>query len=305
MSSLVFLIVRTTDHLRVRLRIGREGKTRPESPRPQDMKSNAYWHRRSRTAAEPSGLSERLRNRGGFEGSLRSHHVRDDLNLHLDTHFHVCHKTRSARRHRPSCGGITTCGRQERPRICIAGARMNGSRTSIAIAAVVLLGAALGLGAYTFAYARGWAYLTDDPRACANCHVMNEQYDGWIKSSHRSVAVCNDCHVPHSSSPSTVTKATNGFWHSYHFTAARFPSQSGRCRRAGRSRRRIAAAATSPSSKPWGRRHTPDRATSRVSVVTGPWAIWNFPRPTFPIRRGEPCLSRNQAECAGGVAVRS
>ena len=79
-----------------------------------------------------------------------------------------------------------------------AGARMTGSRTSIAIAAVVLLGAALGLGSYTFAYARGWAYLTDDPRACANCHVMNEQYDGWIKSSHRSVAVCNDCHVPHS-----------------------------------------------------------------------------------------------------------
>ena len=74
---------------------------------------------------------------------------------------------------------------------------MNGSRISFAIA-VLALGAALGLGSYTFAYTRGWAYLTDDPRACANCHVMNEQYDGWIKSSHRSVAVCNDCHVPHS-----------------------------------------------------------------------------------------------------------
>ena len=55
-----------------------------------------------------------------------------------------------------------------------------------------------GSASYTFAYARGWAYMTDDPQACANCHVMNEQYDGWIKSSHRSVAVCNDCHVPHS-----------------------------------------------------------------------------------------------------------
>ena len=74
---------------------------------------------------------------------------------------------------------------------------MNGSRALFAIA-VLVLGAAFGLGAYTFAYARGWAYLTDDPRACTNCHVMNEQYDGWIKSSHRSVAVCNDCHVPHS-----------------------------------------------------------------------------------------------------------
>jgi len=51
----------------------------------------------------------------------------------------------------------------------------------------------LGLGTYTFTYARGWAYLTDDAGACANCHVMHEQYDGWIKSSHRSLAVCNDC----------------------------------------------------------------------------------------------------------------
>ena len=100
---------------------------------------------------------------------------------------------------------------------------MTGSSTSIAIAAVVLLGAALGLGTYTFAYAQGWAYLTDDPRACANCHVMNEQYDGWIKSSHRSVAVCNDCHVPHSFVAKYLTKATKGFRHSYHFTRGTFP----------------------------------------------------------------------------------
>ena len=106
---------------------------------------------------------------------------------------------------------------------------MTGSRASIAVA-VVVLGAALGLGSYTFAYARGWAYMTDDPRACANCHVMNEQYDGWIKSSHRSVAVCNDCHVPHSLVAKYATKATNGFWHSFYFTTGMFPSQSGRYR---------------------------------------------------------------------------
>ena len=135
---------------------------------------------------------------------------------------------------------------------------MRASHTSIVIVAVVL-GAALGLGSYTFAYARGWAYMTDDARACANCHVMNEQYDGWIKSSHRSVAVCNDCHVPHTLIAKYVTKASNGFWHWYHFTRpARSPSQSGRSRRAGPSRRQIAAAATSPSSRPWGRPPTPD-----------------------------------------------
>jgi cytochrome c nitrite reductase small subunit len=81
----------------------------------------------------------------------------------------------------------------------------------------------VGLGAYTFAYARGWAYLTDNPGACANCHVMHEQYDGWIKSSHRSVAVCNDCHVPHDFVGKYATKARNGFWHSYYFTTGAFP----------------------------------------------------------------------------------
>jgi len=99
---------------------------------------------------------------------------------------------------------------------------MSGSHASLAIA-VVVLGIALGLGSYTFAYARGWAYMTNDPRACANCHVMNEQYDGWTKSSHRSVAVCNDCHVPHNLVAKYWTKGSNGFWHSYYFTTGTFP----------------------------------------------------------------------------------
>ena len=66
-----------------------------------------------------------------------------------------------------------------------------------AITALVVLGAAAGLGIYTFAYAKGWSYMTNDPKACANCHVMNEQYDGWLKAGHRSVATCNDWHTPH------------------------------------------------------------------------------------------------------------
>jgi cytochrome c nitrite reductase small subunit len=35
----------------------------------------------------------------------------------------------------------------------------------------VPLGLAVGLGAYTFVYARGYAYLSNDPAACANCHA--------------------------------------------------------------------------------------------------------------------------------------
>jgi cytochrome c nitrite reductase small subunit len=88
--------------------------------------------------------------------------------------------------------------------------------------AVLLLAAALGVGAYTFTYAKGWSYVTNDAAACANCHVMREQYEGWTKSSHRSVAVCNDCHVPDGLVGKYYTKARNGFWHSYYFTTGAF-----------------------------------------------------------------------------------
>ena len=52
---------------------------------------------------------------------------------------------------------------------------------------------------------------------------MNEQYDGWLKSSHHTIAVCNDCHTPHTIVGKYTTKALNGFWHSYAFTLGSFP----------------------------------------------------------------------------------
>ena len=99
-------------------------------------------------------------------------------------------------------------------------------RARLDVAAVIVavtVGLAIGVGAYTFVYARGISYLTNDPQACGNCHVMREQLDGWIASSHRAVAVCNDCHTPHSSLVAKyAVKALNGFWHSVAFTSGRF-----------------------------------------------------------------------------------
>jgi cytochrome c nitrite reductase small subunit len=87
----------------------------------------------------------------------------------------------------------------------------------------MMLGLILGLGCYTFIYAKGYSYLTDDPAACANCHVMNQHFSGWIKSSHRSVAKCNDCHTPAGFLGKYSVKASNGFWHSFYFTTGWFP----------------------------------------------------------------------------------
>jgi len=92
----------------------------------------------------------------------------------------------------------------------------------IAIVAAVTIGAAIGLGLFTFVYARGSSYLGNDPAACANCHVMEQHYAAWQKSSHHAVAVCNDCHAPPSGLSKYWVKAVNGYNHSYAFTTGDF-----------------------------------------------------------------------------------
>jgi len=42
----------------------------------------------------------------------------------------------------------------------------------------ILFGILAGAGGYTFYFAQGASYLTDDPNACVNCHIMREHFDG-------------------------------------------------------------------------------------------------------------------------------
>lgn len=91
------------------------------------------------------------------------------------------------------------------------------------MAASLIVGAALGIGAYTFIYADGPSYATDDAAVCANCHVMSDHYAAWMKSSHRDVATCNDCHTAPGTVSKYLTKATSGLRHSTAFTAGGFP----------------------------------------------------------------------------------
>lgn len=94
-----------------------------------------------------------------------------------------------------------------------------GSRGVFAGALLVgVFGVLLGLGSYTFVYAQGASYLQNDPKACVNCHVMREQYDGWQHSTHHAAATCNDCHVPKDFFGKYLTKASQGYRHSKAFT---------------------------------------------------------------------------------------
>jgi cytochrome c nitrite reductase small subunit len=84
-------------------------------------------------------------------------------------------------------------------------------------------GILVGTGLVTFDHAEGLSYLSTDPRACVNCHIMRPQYDSWQKSSHHAWAACVDCHLPHDFPDKYIAKARNGWFHSKGFTLQDFP----------------------------------------------------------------------------------
>jgi cytochrome c nitrite reductase small subunit len=95
-----------------------------------------------------------------------------------------------------------------------------GRRVRIALA--IALGLLFGVAAFTFRYAEGLSYFSTDPAACANCHIMRPQYDGWQKASHHASATCVDCHLPQAFFAKYVAKARNGWHHSKGFTLQDF-----------------------------------------------------------------------------------
>jgi cytochrome c nitrite reductase small subunit len=95
---------------------------------------------------------------------------------------------------------------------------MSAVRFKLFLLFAVLLGILGGVGAYTFNYAEGLSYFSTDPKACANCHIMNDEYDSWRKGPHHAAAVCVDCHLPHDLIGKYLAKASNGYYHSKGFT---------------------------------------------------------------------------------------
>ena len=88
--------------------------------------------------------------------------------------------------------------------------------------AFTLLGVLFGLGGTTLHYAEVFSYLSTDPSACVNCHIMRPQYDAWQKASHNSAATCADCHLPATFPKKYLVNAENGWGHSKAFTMQNF-----------------------------------------------------------------------------------
>jgi cytochrome c nitrite reductase small subunit len=92
-----------------------------------------------------------------------------------------------------------------------------------AFAAAVGIGTLLGVGGFAFRYGEGLSYLSKDPEACVNCHIMRPQFDSWQKASHHGFATCVDCHLPQAFFAKYLAKAEAGFLHSKGFTLQDFP----------------------------------------------------------------------------------
>jgi len=114
------------------------------------------------------------------------------------------------------------CRRSSRERGGAARQRGLAGSTVLLVLAAVLIGIAAGVGAFTMVYAEGLSYMSSEPKVCANCHIMQPQYDSWQKSSHHAVAGCVDCHLPHDLVGKYVAKAVNGYHHSKAFTLQDF-----------------------------------------------------------------------------------
>ncbi|MCL2784638.1 MAG: cytochrome c nitrite reductase small subunit [Propionibacteriaceae bacterium] len=95
----------------------------------------------------------------------------------------------------------------------------------LTIAAAALCGCAIGAAIFGVGYSELPSYFGTEPETCANCHVMQDHYDAWARGSHRNVATCDDCHLPHDNFiKARLVQAEDGVLHSTKFSTGKYPT---------------------------------------------------------------------------------
>jgi cytochrome c nitrite reductase small subunit len=99
----------------------------------------------------------------------------------------------------------------------LKGVDVKNSRILV-ISSLMVFAIAVGFFVYLVNESKALSYLSDNPKACINCHVMNTQYSTWQHSSHKDVT-CIQCHLPTDDMVNKyLAKAKDGWNHSVAFT---------------------------------------------------------------------------------------
>jgi len=96
------------------------------------------------------------------------------------------------------------------------------------MAALITFAMALGMFGYLVDKSKALSYLSSDPKACINCHVMHTQYATWQHSSHAQRATCVECHLPRDTFINKyAAEARDGWNHTVVFTANSYAQNIG------------------------------------------------------------------------------
>ncbi len=86
------------------------------------------------------------------------------------------------------------------------------------------IAAALGAFGFFVYVSDAPAYGGSAPQTCANCHVMDSQYENWYHAPHEKVTECVDCHLPHENVAAYyLEKGRQGAKDVYAFTTGNIP----------------------------------------------------------------------------------
>jgi cytochrome c nitrite reductase small subunit len=90
---------------------------------------------------------------------------------------------------------------------------------------LAIAAAAIALGFFVFV-TDAPAYGGSAPETCANCHVMDSQYENWYHAPHENFTECVDCHLPHDNAVVYyLEKGRQGAKDVYAFTTGNIPVQ--------------------------------------------------------------------------------
>jgi cytochrome c nitrite reductase small subunit len=104
--------------------------------------------------------------------------------------------------------------------------KVSPTRKKWLLIAGLLAFAVMALGAFVNFGPPGLYAKSGTPEFCAQCHVMEAQYESWFHNGGHRRLKCIDCHLPNDNLPRHLAwKGIEGMWDSYVFYSGSVPDR--------------------------------------------------------------------------------